>query len=712
MNRFPIYLAVFLCYLSSYAQKYEPISTPQEPVSETFYDAYVIEDPYRWLEDVHSPQTNMWLIEQQKMARPYLNRLVTKTSSERSIDKYATTSFKNPVKAGKYYFTYARYSAEGSFSMGDYVSSGGDHSDFVVPALFYQNYLEARPEIIVDPNYISSEDVITLRNYRVSNDSKYLAYQYSRNGSDWTEIEVARLEFADRLDDHLVNVKFSNIAWKDDGFYYSTYPRTDQFDATLGQQVFYHKLGTDQSEDILIFKRNNPAISFRYMTTSDERFFVITEENETHGIYNIFYIDFESEQQTLKPLLMNFDYSIDVLDSYQGKFIAVTAFKANNGRIIEIDPQKPMEWREISPNYDEALLLAVYPFKDRIVVEYETDQRPILSVLDYSGEILYTLELPLASSIGKISGNWDDNEVLFSFSSYTIPPVVYKFNIRSFNKELVKQTAVTFDFDKIVYEEAECITDDSVSIPMIIVHHSDMELNGKNPTIIKAYGGFGAVSQPSFNPGIVHFIMHGGVFVFAKIRGGGEKGLEWSQAGKGKNKQNSFSDFIAATEYLIEAKYTNPDKLAATGGSNGGLVVAAAAIQRPDLFKVVVPMMAPLDMLRHENFTVGHFHTDEYGSVSDSTGFVDLLAYSPYQNIKEDVNYPAMLVITADNDDRVPPFHSYKFVARMQNRLVQTNPIILRVEENAGHYGASSWVAIKNELTDVYGFIMYELMKK
>lgn len=712
MSRHLLTLLIFLFYLVSYAQKYEPIPTKTKVVSETFYGEYVVEDPYRWMEDIHNTQMGEWLREQEKMARPYLSRVVTKTGSERAIDKYSTTRYKNPTKSGDYFFTYAYYNAGGNMSMGDFVSSTNDNSDYVVPALFYRSTLEGRAEIIVDPNYISTKDLITLRSYNVSADSKYLVYQYSTNGSDWTEIRVVRLDFGDHLDDHLVGVKHSNIVWKDDGFYYSTYPRKDQFDKTLGQQVFYHKLGTDQSDDDLVFKRRNPAISFSYTTTSDERFFVLTEENEAHGVYNIFYIDLESEKPSLKPLLMNFDYEIDVIDSHEGKFIASTAFEANNGRIIEIDPQNPMEWREISPNYDGALLLAAYPFKDRIVAEYETEQHPILTIMDYNGEILYTLELPVASSIGKLSGNWDEDEVLFSFTSYTIPPVVYKFNIRSFYKEVIQQTAVTFDFDKIAYTEAECFTKDSVAIPLIIVHNTDMELSGNNPTILKAYGGFGSVEQPSFNPGIVHFIMDGGVFVFAKIRGGGAKGLEWFEAGKGDKKQNSFSDFIAAAEYLIDERYTNPDKLAATGGSNGGLVVAAAAMQRPELFKTVVPVVAPLDMIRFEKFTVGSQHMDEYGTVSDSLSFVNLLSYSPYHNIKEDVNYPAMLVITAENDDRVPPFHSYKFVARMQNREAQTNPIILKVEKDAGHYGASTWGTRLKALTDIYGFIMYELMKK
>jgi len=409
---------------------------------------------------------------------------------------------------------------------------------------------------------------------------------------------------------------------------------------------------------------------------------------------------------------MNIEYSVEVIDSHEGKLIASTAYNADNYCIIEFDPENPMEWRIIAPNYDEAILLRAIPFQDRIVTVYQADHRSVLTIIDYSGEILYTLELPIASSVGKFSGNWDEDEMLFSFSSYTIPPVVYKFNIRSFYKELIKQTGVTFDYEKIFYEEVECFSEDSVSIPMIIVYKEGLVRDGSNPTILKAYGGFGSVVRPSFNPGIVHFVMNGGVFVFAKIRGGGDKGFEWAEAGKGDHKQTSFNDFIAVAEYLIDENYTNSDKLAATGASNGGLVVAAAAIQRPDLFKVVVPVVAPLDMIRFEEFTVGQYHRDEYGTVDDSTGFANLYSYSPYHNIKEDINYPSMLIITSENDDRVPPFHSYKFTALLQHNGSQQNPILLKIEEDAGHYGASTRKSNDKELSDLFGFIMYELMKK
>ena len=290
--------------------------------------------------------------------------------------------------------------------------------------------------------------------------------------------------------------------------------------------------------------------------------------------------------------------------------------------------------------------------------------------------------------------------------------MVYKFNIRTFKKELTKQTSVNFDFNAIEYKEVEYKSKDSVAISMILVYEKGLKLDGNNPVILEAYGGFGSVNEPSFDPGIVYFIKSGGIYAFANIRGGGDNGEKWAMDGRGNNKQNSFDDFIAAAEYLIANKYTDKDKLASTGSSNGGLVVAVAAVQRPDLFKAVVPVVAPLDMLRFEKFTVGHWHSDEYGTVKDSVSFSKLYGYSPYHNIQEGINYPAMLILTSDNDDRVPPFHSYKFAAELQSRTAQKNPILLKSEKNSGHSGASTFFSALREKADIYGFIMNELTEK
>ena len=704
-------LAIFLCHYS-YTQNIEYPVAEKKTVTETFFQIYQVDDGYRWLEEVDSPETLLWLEEQRKISDKYLSKAVNRTDSKTSIDKYGTTDWEFPLVLGEYYFQYAYYSSKMAGIGGELIYFTDAGKDFRVPALFYKNDLNAQSDLLVDPNYISQSDRIRLKNLAISEDSKYLAYQFSRNGSDWAEAKVVNLENGQHLKDHLLDLRFSNLAWSGDGFYYSTYPKTDKFGKAIGQQLYYHKLGTDQSEDELVFKRKNPTIEFTSQVTSDRRFLVIEEENPDHGVRNIFYIDFESEQKSLKPLLMNFKYWLNIRDSHDGKFIATTTYQKDNQYIIEIDPANPGAWKEIVPAYDEANMVSLETFRDRILVEFRTEQNPFLVVYDYQGEILDDYELPPASDIIGMRGNWGDDEILLGFESYTIPPVCIKYNIKTFHTEVVQQTSVAFDWDKIFTEEIRCTTDDGIEIPMTIVHKKGLSLDGSNPTILKAYGGFGASSAPEFNPGIIHFIMDGGVFVFAKIRGGGDKGVEWMEDGMGRKKQNSIYDFISVAEYLIAEGYTNPKKLSATGSSHGGLVVAAAAMQRPELFEAVVPVVAPLDMLRFEEFTVGQFHKDEYGTVTDSTDFTCILAYSPYQNIREDINYPSMLVVTAENDDRVPPFNSYKFVAALQNRQAQQNPVLLKVEEDAGHYGALTKSGILQERADIFGFIMYELMKK
>lgn len=691
MKKILLLIASTLCFNLLWSQTSKNIITRQDATVDTFYNNYIIKDPYRWLEDVNSEETKDWVANQNKQSSRFLSKCSAKTKSYQSIDKYNTTKFKNPQKMGKYYFRYAYYNHVGS------------------PALYYQEKLKEDPRILVDPNFISSKDEIMLKGYYLSKDSKYLAYQFSRNGSDWAELKIITLPNRINKKDHLTGLKFSQIAWLKDGFFYSVYQQDNKFGETKGQQVYYHKVGTEQSDDKLIFFRKNPSIQFSYQTTSNERYFVLRETDEDAGKINIFYIDYQSENPHITPLITNLKDGIRILGSHDGKFIAQTSHNANNGSIVEIDPANPYKWNVIVPEFSESLLLKTMLFNDRIVTIYQSNQHPILAVYSYTGKMLYNLEFPVATSISGFEGNPNDEDLLFRFGSYTIPPVLYKFNLKTFKRKLTEQTAVTFDFNDIEYKEVEYKTNDTVAVSMTLVYEKGIKLDGTNPTILKAYGGFGIVAQPSFDPGIVYFIKHGGIFAFANIRGGGDKGSDWANAGRGDDKQNSFDDFIAAAKYLIQNKYTSPEKLAATGASNGGLVVAASAIERPDLFKAVVPIVAPLDMLRFEKFTVGHWYTDEYGTVTDSLSFTKLLAYSPYHNIQDSINYPAMMVLTSENDDRVPPFHSYKFVAKLQSREAQTNPILLKVEKDAGHYGAQSLSSNIRQMADIYGFIAFEL---
>ncbi|MBI9052836.1 MAG: S9 family peptidase [Bacteroidales bacterium] len=687
-------LALLFTFLNSNCQENQYPTTKKVSVIDTFYKDFIIKDEYRWLEDIDNIEVRNWINSQNKLSKKELKKGSTKNKAFNTIDKYFDTKYTTPIKKGKYYFTYAYYDNLG------------------VPALFYKAKINQRLKLLIDPNFISSKDKIRIKGYWVSKNSEYLSYQFNRNGSDWTEIKIVNLDTKKELKDHLINIKFSNIVWKENGFFYSKYPKLDKFSPTFGEKIFYHKIGTNQSEDKLIFERKNHQTQFKYTVTSDERFFILKEINEKSGKINIFYIDYASPNADLKPLLMNLSDNLNIVESRNGKLIATTNLNSNNNYVIELNPMEPYNLKVLIPEYEKAILLDIKPLKEKIIAIYQYNQRPIIIVYDYNRNPLYTLELPIATSVSGFYGNFNDNELIFYFTSYTIPPIVYKLDINDYERTLIQNPYATFDSDNIEYTEIEYYSKDSTKVPMFLIHNNDIKLDGNNPTILKAYGGFGSIVQPHFDPGIVYFLNKGGVIAYANVRGGGDNGYSWHQDGRGENKQNSFDDFISAAEYLIQNKYTNPNKLAITGGSNGGLVVGASAIQRPDLFKLAVPVVGVFDMLRFEKFTVGNFHIDEFGTVSDSTDFVNLLSYSPLHNVKENINYPGMLIITSENDERVPPFHSYKFAAKLQNRAAQKNPILLKTIKRAGHNGSVGLFNNVRETAQFYGYIYEYLTNK
>lgn len=667
----------------------------KETVVDTFYRVPVYDD-YRWLENTKGEKTKEWIGQQNALATKKLRKAVMKFNSNIAIDRYAYVVCDNPQKQRDYYFKYAFY------------------NNVSAPALFYQKSMRENPTILVDPNFISLKDNISIQEYSVSMDSKLLAYQFSRNGSDWGEIKVINLNTEIHLKDHLTNIKFSDIAWKDDGFYYSKFPE-QALGKTSGQEIYFHKIGTEQNQDKIIFKRDsNPDASFSASTTSDERFLIIKEKDEKKGIVNIFYIDFNDTLPAIRPLLtrLKSDESLSIIDNNGDDLIAVSSKGVNNGMVVNISPANPRAWQTIIPEYNSALLLHVKLLDDKIIALYQVNRKQQINFFDYKGNLLHSIQLPFGFSANGFNGEKTDEKLLFSYSCYTQPKIVYILDTKTFEMKPLRATVVNFDYTQFETKELEYVSFDGTKVPLFMIYQKGLNLTNNNPTLLNAYGGFGMIENPGFDPGIVHFLKEGGIYAFANIRGGGDYGKNWAIKGRGIYKQNSFDDFIAAAEFLINNNYTNPDKLAITGFSNGGLVVAVAMIQRPDLFKVAVPIAAPLDMIRFENFTIGHFQTDEYGSIKDSAGFKSLLSYSPLHNIKGNINYPATLIMTSENDERVPPLHSYKFAAKLQSRAAQTNPVLLRVEKGAGHYGARSFKSQLKEEADMYDFILYNLMKE
>ena len=691
-------IIVFLCIISqlTYGQSVEYPKTRKTTIIDTLFSIAIIDD-YRWFENTKSAEVTEWIEQQNDITNKYLKKPSLKINSYKAIDRYSFVKYHNAYKDRKYYFNYGHYDNVG------------------VPALFYKKHLMENSSLLVDPNYISNKEVIRLQNYKVSKDSKLLAYQFNRNGSDWGEIKVVNLENEKDLPDHLTNVKFSGIAWRGDGFYYSKYP-TATLEQSIGQQIFYHKIGTDQSEDILIFKRsNNPEAQFSCKTTNDERFLIINERDESKGVVNVFYIDYNSTNPALRPLItrLSIGENFSVLENKGDTLIAITFKDGNNGMLIKIDINNPRQWNTFIPEYSSALLLETKMMDNVILNTYQSNKKQQIVFYNYEGNVVHAIDIPAGFSVEGFNGDMSDKEILFTYEGYTQPKIVYQINLENFEMKPVKATEVNYDFTKYKTKELEYESFDGIKVPMFIVYKDDIDLTKPNPVLLKAYGGFGVIATPHFSPGIVQFLSHGGIYAFANIRGGGDKGKAWAEAGRGANKMTSFKDFIAASEYLINSKMTTPNQLGISGASNGGLVVAAAMTIRPELYGAVIPEVAPLDMVRFENFTIGVFHRDEYGTANDSLGLLNLLSYSPLHNIKPDVNYPPTMIVTSDNDDRVPPLHSYKFAAKLQNREAQKNPIILRVEKNAGHYGASK--SFKSKLKEeacFYDFLIYHLMNK
>ena len=659
---------------------------------DTFYHHYIVPDPWRWMEDINTPDMKEWLEAETSLSDKYLRKAGNQFSSKSRIDQYSYAKYKIIKRMGKYYFGYGYYDNLG------------------VPALFYKETLKGDWNLLVDPNYISSRDNITIDFYRPNKDSKLLAYEFNRNGSDWAEVNIVSLEYGSHLKDHLVNLKFSPLAWRGDGFYYSRYPNAKHLEQTLNQEVYYHKVGTLQEDDQLVFKRKDPSRQFDISTSHDERFFILKEKIPSSGTYNVFYTDFNEPRPILKPLLMKLPDDINIIDAHDGKLIAKTFHNTQNGMVVEIDPKNPYQWKTLVPEFPNAVLRNVVMTSDKLLVVHQEPFQPVISVYDYNGQLLNSKELLPGTNVSGFNESADGDELTYYLSGFTLPRVLFSMNLKNYEHKPVEKTEVSFDYEDIVVDRTFYTARDSAQVPIFLVYMKGMEKNGNNPVLLEGYGGFGVLSTPHFDPGIIFFLKKGGIFAYAGVRGGGDLGSDWALAGRDLHKQTCINDFIDGATWLISQQYTNPTKLAITGASHGGMLVAAAAIQRPELFQAVVPQVGVFDLMRLEKFTVGNINTYEFGTVTDSTEFVNMLSYSPLQNIQPDVDYPAMLIMTSDNDDRVPPFQSYKFTAALQNRKAQTNPILLRIEKNAGHYGSSTLLEDIDATADKYSFILSQLL--
>jgi prolyl oligopeptidase len=657
------------------------------------YFGVKVNDPYRWLEDGNSPETADWVTAQKKFTESYLatipfrEKFRTRLTGISNYEKYS-----NAAKEGEYY---------------TFRKNTGLQDQSVV---YIQKGLQGEAKILLDPNALS----VILTDTAFSKDQKYFSYGISPGGSDWREFFVMETATGKKLADHVQWAKFSEMSWYKDGFFYSRYdepPAADRLKAKVEfQKLFYHKLGTSQAEDKLTFSDpGNPELGFGGEVTEDEKYLVITGWVGSANHNFLYYKDLAAATAVI-PLIDKPLGQFVFIAEDAGRFLVLTDFQAPNFKLILIDPLQPQKenWKTIIPEAKDKMDDVSY-VGGRLIVSYLKDANSVVSVHAASGLKLYDIALPGIGTAYGFSGKKNDNEVFYTFTSFTFPPAIYRYMVEENRSELFRKADVKFDPDKFQTTQVFYESKDKTRIPLFIVHKKGLELDGRNPTMLYGYGGFNSAMQPYFRASLIPLLECGGVYAMACLRGGSEYGEEWHRAAMFEKKQNVFDDFIAAAEYLMAKGYTSLQKLAVYGASNGGLLVAAVINQRPELFQVAFPEVGVLDMLRYHKFTIGWAWTGEYGSSEKPEQFKYLYAYSPLHNIREGVPYPATLVETADHDDRVFPAHSFKYIAAMQEKYKGKNPILLRVETKVGHGTGSTTSKTIERYTDMYSFMFYNM---
>lgn len=664
-----------------------------------------VPDPYRWLEDDvrKSADVKAWVEAQAKLTTQYLEAIPERKGIEQRITElWNYEKFTAPTKVGGKYF----------FRKNDGLQNQS--------VLYVMDKLNGEPRQLIDPNTLSKDGTVALGSTSVSPDARYLAYGVSEAGSDWTTWKVLDVATAKPLSDELKWVKFSEAMWTADGkgFFYCRYPEPKAGEAfqslNTNQQLMYHRVGTSQSDDVLVYKRpDHPEWGFMATATDDGRYLIITTWQGTDDRYRITYRDLAEPLAMPVDLIDGFDNDYTFIDNDGPIFYFRTDLKAPNGRVIAIDIRKPSkeDFKEIIPESKEALVSTSF-VGNQLIANYLKDARTQVKCYSPDGVFIKEVELPGIGTASGFSGRRIDTETFYLFSSYATPPSVFRYDLISGKSSLHRVAKTKFNFADYEVKQVFYPSKDGTKIPMFITSKKGTNLDGKNPTLLYGYGGFNISITPGFSVSIASWLDMGGVYAVANLRGGGEYGKSWHKAGTKADKQNVFDDFIAAAEYLIKEKYTTTEKLAIKGGSNGGLLVGAVMTQRPELFGACLPHVGVMDMLRFHKFTAGRFWVDDYGSPDDAKDFASLIKYSPYHNLKRAVKYPPTLVITADTDDRVVPGHSFKFAAQLQYCQAGDAPVMARIATRAGHGAGKPTKKAIEELADEYAFLVKNLKIK
>ena len=660
------------------------------------YHGMRVADPYRWLEDANSAETKAWVEEQNKLTFSYLGEIPTREPIRQRLTKlWNYERFGIPYKEGGRYF-FMR-------------NTGLQNQNLIYPV----PRLDAAPRLLLEPNTLSKDATVAMTSYDITDDGKLMAYGVSTAGSDWQEIRVRDVDTAQDLPDVVKWVKFSGPSWTADGkgFFYSRYDEPKEAERLAGvnyfQKLYYHRLGTPQSEDVLVYDRpDQKEWGFSGGVTDDGRYLVISVWKGTERKNRVYYKDLSDKNAQVVKLLDDFDASYSVIDNDGPVFFVRTDLDAPRNRVVAIDTRKPerANWKTLIPEAAETLG-SVGLVNDMFIASYLKDAYTQVRVYDMKGKFVRNVDLPGIGSAGGFGGERDDKETFYAFTSFTSPTTIYRYDVATGKSTVFRQPKVDFDPAQFETKQVFYTSKDGTRIPMFVTHRKGLKLDGQNPTILYGYGGFNISQTPGFSVANLVWMEMGGVYAVANLRGGGEYGKAWHEAGMKLKKQNVFDDFIAAAEWLHANKYTSPAKLAIMGGSNGGLLVGAAITQRPELFGAALPAVGVMDMLRFHKFTIGWGWTSDYGSPDNPEEFKAIYKYSPLHNLRAGTSYPATLITTSDHDDRVVPAHSFKFAAAMQAAQAGPAPVLIRIETKAGHGAGKPISKVIEEVADRYAFL-------
>tara|TARA_Y100000768_G_scaffold230675_1_gene174199 strand:- start:701 stop:2854 length:2154 start_codon:yes stop_codon:yes gene_type:complete len=670
--------------------------TLKKEVVDNYFDIDVI-DPYRWLEDDRSKETEAWVKAENKTTFAYLNNISFRSDLKKRLEHlWNYEKISAPFKEGE--FTY-------------FYKNDGLQNQYVI----YRQKENETPEVFLNPNEFSKDGTISLGGLSFSDSGNIVAYSISEGGSDWRKIIVMDVSSKEIMEDTIIDVKFSGLSWKkNEGFFYSSYdkPEGSELSAKTDQhKLYYHKLGTLQTEDQLVFGGTDEE-KHRYVggsVTEDGNYLFVSASVSTSG-NKLFMKDLSKPKSAFVTILNHTDSDTYVMENEGSKLYLATNLNAPNKKIVTVDASNPSpeNWVDFIPETEH--VLSPSSGGGYFFAEYMVDAVSKVKQYNYEGEIIYDVELPGIGSVGGFRGKKEDSVLYYSFSNYKTPSTIYSYNPSDGRSIIYKKPDVDFNPENYVSNQVFYTSKDSTKVPMIITHKKGLKLNGENPTILYGYGGFNISLTPSFSIANAVWMEQGGIYAVPNLRGGGEYGKKWHKAGTKMQKQNVFDDFIAAAEFLIENKYTSSEFLAVRGGSNGGLLVGAIMTQRPELMKVALPAVGVLDMLRYHTFTAGAGWAYDYGTAEDSKEMFEyLIGYSPVHNVKEGIEYPATLVTTGDHDDRVVPAHSFKFAAELQEKQSGNNPTLIRIETDAGHGAGTPVSKTIEQYSDIFGFTLFNM---